>query len=485
MSVVVRRRAGTIVAPPPVSGGSVGGAVPVGLAASGANTTFTPAVVSINAAEIQNPTRGLFDWNGADQNIMAPLPIQPDPDIYDRDAIYWRNLEPSQGSYNLTYLDQRANTAKARGGRYGFRVMTLGVGNVVPDYIQNNQGTYGGFGSGSGYAPDYNNGNFLNRIDALMVAIGTRFGTDPRFGMNDIGFYGMYGEWHLYGAPYGTPAISTASGIRIVDSCVNRCPNWDWVQMYGNPSVSDIVHYSMGKVSTAGKYVGWRNDAGGHSSQGDAQVNSACWNQTPNPQSTQWQRAPVVMEIANIGPDGSTYDSASGGSASWANVYNQVGTYHYSMISNGNTTASYSSFAGYQQADWQNSGKHSGYRLELRNATLPVTIENGSHFTLTTNWLNSGVAPAYRTWNVTYQLKNGTGTVVWTGTSTAALKGLLPSGTPTATSENFNLPTGTATGAMQLSVRVVDPTGYFPPLHLATGSRQSDGSYSLGSVTVA
>lgn len=469
---------------PDPGGGSVGGATPTGPAASGATVSYAPTVVAKSATEIQNPGRGLFYWNRSD--MRAPQPVDPPPDLYERDQITWRDLEPVQGQYNLAKIEAGCVEAKSRGGRYGFRLAIVDMpqpsGGNYPDYLKG--GSYGGYAGFGNWVPDWNNNAWLGRVEALWAAIGVRYGKDPRIGMMDIGMYGRWGEWHLY--QVGGAAATFASLKRIIDCQVAALPNADWVQMYGNADVSDAVHYAMGLKTASGLYVGWRNDAAGHSTQGFAHRSSACWAQTPNPQSEQWKRAPNVAEVANITPTDGTFDS---GTASWGNVDAQVKSERYSMVSNGNTTAPFSAFSADRQQAWLNAGKDSGYRYELRLVTVPDTVEAGSHFTLRSEWVNVGAAPCYRPWQVRWLLKTAAGVVVWTGISTLDLRGLLPSAAATVISENFNMP-GTLTGGTHtLCVQVWDAGigglgTYFKPMALPVAGRAADGAYPLRPVTV-
>lgn len=464
--------------------------------AASATASFSPTVIPFSAPEITNPQRGAYNWQyadyGGDAGRGAPIPMK---DLYERDDFHWNQIETAAptaaqianktGTYDLSMFEQGAAAAKALGGKFGFRISLMGMGDQrVPDYIINNQGTYGGNGQGgSQYAPDYNNDAFLSRIEALMKAIGAKYGNDPRFGMGDIGFYGMYGEWHLFGAPSGSTAINTASAIRIINAHVDNMPQMHWVMMYGNSDVSDAVHYAMTKVSSQGNYVGWRNDCLGSASQGYAQTGSAAWNQTPSSQADQWKRALVVGELCGLDVSG----SSDIGPGTFGDVLSQVGVFHYSMVGNGNTHNGepYSQFPADQQANWIQSMKTAGYRYELRNVNLPAVLTTGKNFTMGSTWANSGVAPTYDKWNVDYGLKDSSGNSVWEGVSSTNLKTILPTNGGTVdSSTTMQVPPGVPAGSYTLYAKIADPTAYYSPMQLASSGRQADGSYTLGSVSV-
>lgn len=486
-----------IIPVPPNPDNSLGGATPTGPAASGAPIAFGPGIIPLSSpALLFRPTAGLFNWNDQAGGTSyyptyAPVPeppatIQPLQDIYgrDQDGCTWRFMEPSPGVYDFSWLEARAAAAHALGGRFGFRIMTSGSGgsgpnvtfgnDVMPHWIQNDKGTYGGSGSGSGYIPDSNNANYLNRLVLLWEAIGARFGNDPRFGMMDIGMYGPAGEWWT-GSGYTPPTL--ANGKIIVDAHTDNMPNCDWVALPGDNNVTAITEYCMNKVLSSGKRIGIRGDSWA-ASQWYTTLHNDYWNNSPG--STQWQRALIVAEPANIYPYG-TWQSGD------PNVFStglaQVSDSHISMIGNGNIAGGFNGYNSQQQQAWVDSGKTAGPRIQLLNLTLPRQIESGSHATLTANWQNVGVAPPLQSWPVKYHLRTPAGQLVWTGGSTRDFKLMLPGSS--VTNENFNFPDGLPTGPMNLSVQVVDPTNYFPPLALANAGRAADGSYPLGQITLA
>ncbi len=437
-----------------------------------ANASFAPQVLPISGAEIQNPSRGLYRWLGQE---TAPQPA-PAYDTYDRDAISWRDLEPTEGQYNLNILDTKAQEAKNRGGKYSFRIATVWNGVLVPDYLKN--GMAHGWWSGGMYVPDWNDNLYLSRVEALWRAIGARFGNDPRFDHLDIGMYGLYGEWHIYGladpSSSGASRITATNARRLIDAQVNAMPNKHWVMLWGNDDIADAVRYAMSKRLPGGP-IGIRNDCIG-ASQMDAMTGAAAWPSMVD----RWKTAPVVTEVCNIDPSGYSWTAGS-----FATVLRQTRDFHVSMIGNGNTTAGFSSFSGAEQYNWLLSGKTAGYRYELRNVTLPSTIAPGAAFTIGSNWANSGVAPTYDSWNVNYTLKSASGALAWRGTSTAKLRNILPTGAGVSpVNDNFTMPTTVAGGQYSLSVSVTDPTGYYKPLKLATAGLQADGSYSLGNVSI-
>ena len=147
--------------------------------------------------ELANPYRGSYRW----QDDAPQPPAWPIRDSYRR--VTWRELEPTQGNYDFSRIDEGIATARANGGVFGFRVQAACTGCAagglaVPDYLKDlmPKGFWFRLNNTSNYAPDWNDPDYLSRLDALLHALGQRYGNDPRVGFVDISSYGDYGEWH-------------------------------------------------------------------------------------------------------------------------------------------------------------------------------------------------------------------------------------------------------------------------------------------------
>jgi beta-galactosidase GanA len=123
--------------------------------------------------------------------------------------VTWRELEPTQGNYDFSRIDEGIATARANGGVFGFRVQAACTGCAaggvaVPDYLKDlmPKGFWFRLNNTTNYAPDWNDPDYLSRLDALLHALGERYGNDPRVGFVDISSYGDYGEWHVHQWPY-------------------------------------------------------------------------------------------------------------------------------------------------------------------------------------------------------------------------------------------------------------------------------------------
>jgi hypothetical protein len=120
--------------------------------------------------------------------------------------------------------------------------------------------------------------------------------------------------------------------------------------------------------------------------------------------------------------------------------------------------------------------------VQAISTDISSVLRAGSPFSITTRWLNSGLAPVYERWNIQYILQEAsTGTVRWSGPSSFGFRFFQPSASATAHTDAFTLPGGLPAGSYRLLVRITDPSNFREPFFLANTGRNADGSYVLAS----
>jgi Concanavalin A-like lectin/glucanases superfamily/Domain of unknown function (DUF4832) len=455
-------------------------------AATGTATSIADAVQSLamrtiplSAPEMPNPLRGEYQWYGESVDPKG----WPYQDSYTR--LYWKELEQAPDVYDFSKLDAALANAAARGGRFGFRIMSVCTGCdaggvAVPDYVTTSSGGwYARVDGERNFIPDWNNANYLSRWQALMQALGARYGHDPRIGIIDIGGAGDWGEWHdspyedQYPGPQGQLPITDASARRIVDATLDAFPPADHLLVIRTAN-SAAVREALGRS----RRVGLRLDClgGGNGMAGDR----AALARVADITSDRWQTAPVVSEWCGTIAPGTNRFQQFGPS--------QVQEFHVSMLSSGNyAKTSDGGLSGYSPAEQDGfitANKIAGYRFVLDSLTLPVTLPQGGTFTAGWQWENVNVAPLYLPFNVMVQLRDANQNVIWQAQSGFDPRGLLPTDwSPVAWTDNFTLG-DVPPGDYLLTVQITDPSQISPPLQLAIEGRQSDGSYLLGSVSV-
>lgn len=438
----------------------------------GSLVTFRPPTVPLSGPELVNPGRGLFKWLGTEWLK------QPEASKYVYNRYNWSDIEKSRGVYDWSTIDAELAAAKARGGKFGFRIMSLhfgGPGSAVPSYLQGEAGGFWASDNGrSFWVPDWNSPAYLSRVEAFMAAAGQRYANDPRLGLMDIGFYGNWGEWHTWPLSYPRGSLTTATPAtqkRLIDAQINAMPNKRWLMLHGNNDVQWGVEYAMGLRHGRDQLaVGWRNDSFGQHNMDGMRDYDRAWAKMKE----QWRVAPAVGEYAGIRPgDGKFVDAA----------VRQTREYHVAMQSNGNMPIGPENYSQAERDAMQLAAKLSGFRFQLEAVTAPTSITRGTTFSLAASWRNVGVTPAYEPWLVTYQLRNrSTGTVAWQSRSGLDLQKFLP-GSQVQT-DALSVPASLATGEYDLTVVTVDRDAYYAPLQLALQNRLADGAYRLGAVTV-
>lgn len=449
-------------------------------AADDQTLVIKPTRIDRTAPEIVNPMRGLYRWMN-NETVPSPNPLpQRSVDAYYR--YEWSDLEQGRGEYTFNLLERDIAKAAAAGQKFAFRmrVVVPSKGSGVPSYMMDalDLGWWADTnkdGKNDTYVPDWNDPLFLDGVERLLQALGERYDNDPRVSYLDIGFFGSWGEWHTSGLSYSSsrPAktMTYENREKLIDLHIAAFPNTPLVMLTDDER-------SLVYALERSPQIGWRRD-----SLGDEHFDSVVSDVRRLGDdklalfSERWKTAPVITEFINPkfhrNPD--TYERA----------IEQVQRYHVSMVSNGN------------MLDWDSMNsagrnavvtlaKASGYRFALAELALPALLRTGERVTLTSSWVNEGVAPIYEAWQTWYQLRDSGGAVVWERPSQLDLRTLLPSAATDrqAVADELLLPTSIAPGSYTLSLVVRDPAGLRAPLRLAITERQDDGSYTLGSVAV-
>lgn len=499
-----------------------------------------PQRIPLESPELLNSNRGVFSWRtqeiipvmGYTNGVKNPTSA----DVYDRYT--WNRLESNNGVYNWKSLKDNVALAKQRGGKFSFGIYTYCTewcDNIsVPSDIASNTNIYGGTSIGGRFKPDYNNKAFLDRVERMLMELGTEMGLhpqirkgDPDFG-NGINFiemriYGNWGEWHS-GGP-----ISDANKRRIIDMHAKAFPGKQLVAM-ANGAYALAYAMDLNKTTNppVAKPIGWRNDCLGiHNSggkifehfrtgmvfepapsstapSGESDLNEAYWKRLAwSKMKDRWRTAPAIGEFCGTPANG---DVTSTGLDIVEATRNQIKDFHLAMFGNGNvgkvsaTSTSdadrWNGFSTDQKNRWLQVVKLPGYRFELTKITVPQSIAPGGMFNVISEWRNVGVAPEYDHWNTSLALyKNGTLVRKFNTPLSVDFTKLLPNDSGSSTStQTFNdviifpsLPEGTYDIHVIVEDKTLTTSGssYRRPMALAIQGKQSDGSYKLGSITIS
>ena len=430
---------------------------------------FTPVMIPVSE-EIVNPDRGFFRWNG---NETAPVPCVDNYQRYN-----WSVIEKEEGVYDFSMIKAAAEKAKndpdGRGTfSFGIRCVVQGVDHAYPAYLDAKMGSWKSEKMKC-WVPDWNNAYFLERLDALVAAMGKEFNNDPRIGYVEIRSFGNWGEWHLsrFELPVApVTEITPATIHQLIDSYVKAFPDKQLIMLSDN---AIGLEHAM-SIENLKYPIGWRRDSWCHL------VFLNLLKSTALPKTIdRWKTAPVIFE-------------AYGNSKNDLSIaMTQVQKFHASSIGNGNI-GKWDEVSENGKDTILTCVKATGYRYVLRNVNCSSQVIAGKMFQIKSEWSNVGVAPIYTHWDVTYSLvEKLSGNIVWSAKSKLNLKTLLPSldvvskmDLPVLVDDQFEIPATLPKGKYNLELSVVDPTNYFTPLKLAIQGRKSNGAYPLGEVKVS
>jgi ribosomal protein L14 len=448
---------------------------------------------------------GLHTWNDITQPTI-PSGNSVAKNYYTR--FNWLDIESntSQGTYNWTVFDNFVKQAMNAGAMFTFGLMPFcdgcGAGGAIPQYVVNLMAAEGkpGWNNGGVMYPNYQSTQWANRYIALMQAVANHIASTSYNGHTytsaflgyDLRHYGNFGEGWAIPADPTAQRVTDAYLINMTDAAIATFPNVqltipfeyvvtnnNWGAANGHTDVQAAYHV----LTSSNNYgrIGWRRDNLGDDGYNVyVTSNSASYNSVA--------LGPLAQNMWQFAPIGGEPSSSQGGVSRCGTIYcdlhNENVLFHMSYFGNGNAPGNVSNTAGavwsQLQTNWRAASAEQGYKLVLSSGSMTTTLSSGGPFNVTVNWRNIGIAPVYEKWNVTYELRNSSGTVVWTGNSAFTPRLFLPQATATSASDNFTLST-VPSGTYSLYMVVRDPLNYKAPLPLAITGRGADGSYLIRS----
>jgi len=392
--------------------------------------SVSPFSFTKNTAFKRRNFAGTENWNGQFYTSFAG----GYNDYYFR--FVWTDIEKvSQGNYVWTRFDQEFRKAIAVRGKFSFGIFmlndsddflsseTFGSGkarypkyihdamqaSIVKDYVTNGQ-----------WVPAWNNSFMLDRYDALLKAVADHIkamGWQDLVNYVDIRGYGQWGEWHLVNITNDVNTLpsgirpTSATYKRFIDAHIKAFPDYPLVMLlaaldaewlWHTKTPLDVTYYALTARNNFG-LIGIRRDQWGATDEyikGYMENNTRSYNGIVFRDliMVRWKVAPLVGEP--MGPGSNLSD-----------LTRQVTFYHAASVGNGNYTADATSQNYFRSAE-----NAAGYKLAFISGSL-TTRTNGD-FDISLTIENFGNTPCYEKYDLVYELRNSTGAVVWTGTST-------------------------------------------------------------------
>jgi hypothetical protein len=377
----------------------------------------------------------------------------------------WGDLEPEEGQYAFTMIDEWLEKCREANQALAFRVMLSwpGYDNTIPQWLIDKgiRYTYSDCPEeGAHYEVDIEE-PLVSQLHAKLIrALGERYDGHPDLALVDIGSVGLWGEWHNYCDPGLMPGDSARKAI--IDLYYEAFPNTPLTALVDDRS---NVLYAHSKGRSA-----WRGDC-----WGNGEGPGVGWNHhqdsywpMANEMPDGWKTGTVALEpCGTFGAYPTSPESVVDDAIAW----------HATFVQNK---------SHYIPADWLKDIERLvmklGFRLVLREIFYENTIRPGSGLTVDMVWENIGIAPPYRDHRIAFRLKDPEGehkAIEITGTS---ILGWLP-GEKKVLIE-YSIPSDQEAGDYFLEMGIVFHTSLIHVIPIANQGKTDDGWYSIGRVKV-
>ena len=383
----------------------------------------------------------------------------------------WMDLEPAEGKYDWTRLDNAIESATKRNMRVAFRIMTANahtsgyycspkwlfdLGCKSYDYERGGGDITSGGVAIKRIEPDYADPLYLSRHGAFVKAMAKRYDGHAGVEFLDIGSYGIWGEWHTKNArPWEVRK-------QILDMYLDSFKKTPLMCMSDD---AEALAYSTSRGA------GFRRDGVGSDWHEKTWIGSKKYAAVTG-FADHWKKAPVVFEW--FGP----HEYIVGRNWSFDSAVEFMLKNHVTYIND--------NVGKVPPADWpkiEKLARLAGYRFVLREVTYAPTGRVGEALAVRMSWENAGVGKMYRKHPVVLYLLDGQGKIACEKKQDAIDPREWLPGQHTATAE-LKLPAGLAKGPYTLAVALVDETTGKPAIALACTAPHEARIYRVGRVEV-
>ena len=373
---------------------------------------------------------------------------------------FWETLEPEQGKVRWEILDEALRQAHAHHQALAIRLMPYDQKHPLPEWYQKsgarraNQPTDK---DGKIWQPDFADPLYLKYWGEVVAAAGARYDGPPDLDSVDISSVVYWGEgWSDY-----MPAFEVQK--KLVDI---------WLEAFKRTPL--LMNFDQEKALAYGTQhgAGWRLDCWGDMRG----ATSARWCHMLDLYPEQivragiqdvWQRSPVSLETCWV-PGGWK-------ERGWDLDYilAQALRWHVSSVNIKSSEI---------PPEWKRAfdefQKKMGYRFILRRLEYPKVVPAGTMQSVHMWWLNAGVAPVYRPYDLALEVRS---------TSDSAeiklpldVRKWLPG--DAVFDGSIYIPETLKPGSYRLRVAMLDPRTGQPAIKLAIEGLQPDGWYDLAPI---
>ena len=340
--------------------------------------------------------------------------------------LLWNDLEPEEGQFRWDLIDSTAQNWIRKGKKIAIRVIACNqTETATPEFVRKAgaQGFWFEYKTdtvASGklpprWEPKYDDPVFLAKLENFLKAFARRYDGDPSVAFVDVGTFGIYGECHVW---------NTTQEYLHTDP-KNR----------GEFERLAKVHLDLWKRYLPNTYLVVSDDLGGG------------WTNAPDHPMMRYCRENGIGfrddSIFCFPPPGTRKNCPFSYWAhdNWARLFAPkypvvVETGHAPYLQGTPKwdeeayvrcaeayQASYMSIHDFPDAHLAKSraaidriNRILGYRFELREVTFPDVVTAGEPVTISSRWVNVGVAPKTKSASLTWSLVNADGSVAWSVT---------------------------------------------------------------------
>lgn len=408
---------------------------------------------------LPNPFKGFAPWTGTDTPVY--------PKMLEKATVPWRKVEPEKGRIDWAWIEADWPDG-TNGARVGLRIAAAYPGGDEPDLPQwlIDEGiemrSYEIDGK-PGMAPDWDAPRFLEAHRNLILALGARYDNDPRLGWIDIGSYGFWGEWHVFGSEH--LAGSEAAKRQIIDVYFEAFPNTPKVIAFDDDFATRYVTERGGGI---------RNDCLGRTSSNEWYLQSIR-RIDPTLLGRVWKQAIITGEFC-----GGARGAVQGTTEAFESTLAFIRETHWSWIGPAGGAIEPVDEAHRRNLDLLH--KTLGYRFVLREATHAPAAGAGQAWGVTLTLENVGVAPFYFDWPVEVELRHEASGQTFLQRVDVDIREWLPG--RHVVPLRIDLPDDVPAGRYTVRLGIVDPMTGRPGIYFANTGRDENGRYLLTSMEV-
>jgi len=378
---------------------------------------------------------------------------------------YWDVIEPEKGKYRWDIIDNALLTAHRHGQTLQVRLMPQNRrGTKLPAwYMKEARGFKMEHEGKTVWQPDYRDPKYIKYWGELTRKFAERYDGHPWLESVDLGALGFWGEWHTTGRPGKMPPWEIKK--KLIDI---------YLESFRKTPLLMLIGDVKGMEYATSHGTGWRADC-----LGDLGLWGPRWCHmfdiypqriAPSKATDAWKHAPVVFETCGV--YGRWYQK--GFDVEY--IHREALRWHTSIVN-----AKSSAIPKELMPSVEKFLKKIGYRLSLRKVAYPAKVRAGTLMPIQMWWVNVGVAPPYRRYQLALQLKKSTETgIIRINTNVTKW---LP-GDDIIIEDRVWVP-DLEPGTYQLRVGLLDPFTGKPVIKLPIKCRNEDGWYVLGNIELA